>query len=109
MDPLEKIRRDISALIIDIDTLLDERDKIPLDGTSGEVIQKKYRNQIATENKLNELKNELDKFSQEINSMKKNKSKYKSKYNISILEEQLRNFGEQYEDRRVTFFINAKK
>lgn len=101
MDPLQKIRRDFSALIIDIDTLLDERDKIPLDAVGSEVIQKKYRNQSAIENKLSELKGEIDKFSQEITSMKKNKRKNKSNYNISVLEEQLEYYGEQYQERRV--------
>ena len=103
MDPIQKIRRDISVLIIDIDTLLDERDKIPLDGVGNEVIQKKYRNQNVTENKLSELKNEIDKFSQEVHSLKKNKSKNKANYNIGVLEEQLRNFGEQYQERKVNF------
>lgn len=101
LDPLQKIRRDISALVIDIDTLLDERDKIPLDAVGAEAVNKKYRNQNTTENKLSELKYEIDKFAQEITSMKKNKSKNKSNYNISLLEEQLKNFGEQYEERRV--------
>lgn len=101
LDPLQKIRRDISILIVDIDTLLEERDKIPIDSTGVDFVQKKYRNQNSIENKLSELKNEIDKFSQEITSMKKNKSKNKLNYNIQQLEDHLRNYGEQYDERRV--------
>lgn len=105
MDPLQRIRRDISILIVDIDTLLEERDKIPMDSAGADVIQKKYRNQNAIENKLGDLKNEIDKFSQEITSMKKNKSKNKLNYNIQQLEDHLKNYGEQYEERRVNCFL----
>jgi len=103
MDPLQKIRRDIGILIIDIDTLLDAREKF--DGTGADEIQKKYKNQNLIETKLNEFKNEIDKFSQEINSMKKNKSKNKLNYNIKQLEESLVNYGDQYEERRVILIL----
>jgi len=105
MDPLQKIRRDISIFIVDIDTLLEEREKIPIESTGADYVQKKYRNQNAIENKLSQLKNEIDKFSQEITSMKKNKSKNKLNYNIQQLEDHLSNYGEQYDERRVLSFI----
>ncbi len=101
MDPLQKIRRDISILLVDIDTLLDERDKIHIEGTTSDVVQKKYKNQNSIENKLNELKLEIDKLSQEINSLKRNKSKNKLNYNIGQLEDHLKNYGEQYEEKKV--------
>lgn len=108
MDPLQRIRRDISILIVEIDTLLEERDKITMESGGADVVQKKYRNQNAIENKLNELKNEIDKFSQEITSMKKNKSKNKLNYNIQQLEDHLKNYGEQYDERRVKLIIVCK-
>jgi len=102
---VKKIKSTITTLVIDIDTLLDERDKIPLDGAAAgaDAVQKKYRNQNATEKKLNELKSEIDKLATEIKSFEKNKGKNKLNYNIPNLKEQLDSFGEQYEERRVIY------
>ena len=61
---------------------------------------KKYKNQMATEEKLNELHNQTQVLSQEIKS-EKNKKKKDSVYNIPLLEEQCKSYGEQYDDLRV--------
>jgi len=104
-DPLQLIKRDISILIFDIDTLLEERDKIPIDSATADIIQKKYRNQNAIENKLSQFYGEIDKFCQEIESMKKNKSKNKLNYNIQQLDDHLREYREKYDERRVNKII----
>lgn len=64
-------------------------------------MQKKYRNKQAIEEKLNTLQYEIQLFKQEIDSLKKNKSKNKFNYNIDVLTDMLKNFGDQYTYQKV--------
>jgi len=100
-DEVKKMVKIISSLSCDIDTLLEERDRIPVDGAGADDVMKKYKNQNLIEGKLNQLHQEIQHFETTITSSKKKKEKDKLDYNIKAMEDQKIQFGVRYDEFRV--------
>lgn len=88
-------------LIKEIYALLDEKEKIPINSNNADDVKKQHLNNNKISEKLNMFHEELNKFTQEVESLKKNKKKNKNNYNLDKLSEKLTLYRESYELQQV--------